>query len=111
MQPSYTHASERERTNTRRMQSICGASATSKKRHGRLLGCCERGKAGYVCALRGDACALARSQTNSALSSLVRVRCARPYICAQAAFHGGVSYSSETLHFALHESVGTRREI
>ena len=28
------------------MQSICGASA---------------GKAGYVCALRGDACALARS--------------------------------------------------
>ena len=38
------------RSTTRRMQSICGASATS-----------GRGKAGYVCVLCGDTCALAPS--------------------------------------------------
>ena len=49
-----------------------------------------RGKAGYICVLRGNACALVRSvddiyiyiyiyiQTKSPLSSLVRARCAHP---------------------------------
>ena len=73
-------------------KAFCGASARSEKRHGQLLARSSvdeinsgRGKAGYVCALRGDACALARSvddisyiQTKSALSSLVRARCACP---------------------------------
>ena len=56
---------------SQRMQSICGASAMS-----------GRGKAGYVCALCGDACTLAWSvmthNKDLALTLLVRARCTCP---------------------------------
>ena len=69
---------------------MCGASTMTKKRQGRLGlrvawgGLCTgvvdeidsgRGKAGYVCALRGDACALARSVDDYTSVRIISLKC------------------------------------